>query len=149
MSLVGKIIDAFCPRCKLMLAHVVLSEMTGTVSRVECKTCGAQHLYRRRAAERKTGEKKTPAKPAWRSGVPSSERKPVGDTVMLWESKYQARNPETPIRAYDIHDAYVSREVIRHSVFGIGFVERVVSETRMQVLFKDAVKLMAMNMQKQ
>jgi len=145
VSLVGKIIDAYCTRCKLTLAHVVLSEMNGTVSQVECKTCGAQHLYRRGSTERKTGEKRKPATPSWRSGVSSSGRKPVGDTAMLWESKHQALEPETPIRPYDIHDAYVSREVIRHPVFGVGFVERVVSETRMQVLFKDAVKLMAMN----
>jgi len=145
VSLVGKIIDAYCTRCKLTLAHVVLSEMNGTVGRVECKTCGAQHLYRRGSPERKTGEKKTPAKPSWRSGVSSSGHKPLGDTAMLWESKHQALEPETPIRAYDIHDAYVSREVIRHPVFGIGFVERVVSETRAQILFKDGVKLMAMN----
>lgn len=146
MSLVGKIIDAYCTRCKLMLAHVVLSEMNGTVSRVECKTCGAQHLYRRGSTERKTGEKRKPTVPSWRSGASSTGRKLVGDTAMLWESKYQALDPETPIRAYDIHEEYVSPDVIRHPVFGIGFVERVVSETRMNVLFKDGVKLMAMNM---
>jgi len=36
-------------------------------------------------------------------------------------------------------------DVIQHPTFGLGFVEKIRSETSMKVLFRDAVKLMAMN----
>jgi hypothetical protein len=35
--------------------------------------------------------------------------------------------------------------VIQHQIFGLGFVEGILSTTRMDVLFCDTIKLMAMN----
>ena len=46
MSRVGENIDAHCLKCKLVLAHIVLYEVGGKVSKVKCKTCGAEHKYR-------------------------------------------------------------------------------------------------------
>lgn len=146
MSLVGKNIDAYCTKCKLLLTHIVLFEVDGVVSKVECKTCGSQHKYRRGASERKTGEKVVRRSTLLgRSGSAAAGRKPVNDAPMLWEVKNRDMSPEAPIRAYHMQDKYKSKEVIQHPTFGLGFVERVTSETRMNVLFKDAVKLMAMN----
>jgi hypothetical protein len=145
VSLVGKNIDAYCTKCKLLLTHIVLFEMDGVVSKVECKTCGSQHKYRRGASERKTGEKVKRSPLTGRTGSSSAGRKPVNDAPMLWEIKNRDANPEAPIREYRMQDKYKSKEMIQHPTFGLGFVERVTSETRMNVLFKDAVKLMAMN----
>jgi len=49
------------------------------------------------------------------------------------------------IKDYSIHNQYTTEDVINHSVFGLGFVERIVSDKSMDVLFHDSVKLMAMN----
>ena len=46
MSMVGRNIDAFCTRCGLTLAHIVLYEVGGAVQGVKCKTCGSEHRYR-------------------------------------------------------------------------------------------------------
>jgi hypothetical protein len=53
-------------------------------------------------------------------------------------------NPESPVKVYRVQDIYTSEEVIRHPLFGLGFIGRV-SDTSMEVLFKDAVRRMAMN----
>jgi len=132
-------------KCKLLMTHIVLSELDGVVSKVECKTCGAQHKYRRGAPERKTTDKVGRSKSSGRLGSSSAGRKPANDAPLLWELKNRDMNPEAPIREYHMEDKYKSKEVILHPTFGLGFVERVTSETRMNVLFKDAVKLMAMN----
>jgi hypothetical protein len=147
VSLVGKIIDAYCTKCKLMLAHVVLSEMSGTVGWVECKTCGAQYLFRRGIGEPKPGPKKRMPTLSRREESTPVRRNTTNETALLWENRYQGLDPETPILDYHIQDEYRSKDVIRHPVFGIGFVERIVSQTRVYVLFKDAVKLLAMNVQ--
>jgi len=49
------------------------------------------------------------------------------------------------VRAYDLQKSFQAGDVIRHPTFGIGFVERLLSETRMDVLFEDALRRMAMN----
>ncbi len=53
VSLVGKNIDAFCSRCQLTLAHIVLYEVGGVVRAVKCKTCGAEHRYHGPAPEKR------------------------------------------------------------------------------------------------
>ena len=46
MLSVGENIDAYCLKCKLVLAHLILFKVDGVVNRVKCKTCGAEHKYR-------------------------------------------------------------------------------------------------------
>ena len=39
-------VDAYCTRCKLDLAHRVISMVEDRVHKVECLTCAGHHLYR-------------------------------------------------------------------------------------------------------
>jgi hypothetical protein len=141
VSLVGKNIDAQCTKCKLLLAHVVMCEVGGAVSRVKCKTCGSEHKYR----VKKVQTKKTAVAPRSRLGKASASRQGVHESPIRWKHKCSEMNTELHAKSYRIQDTYGSKDVIRHPLFGLGFVERVISETRMDVLFKDTVKLMAMN----
>lgn len=145
MSLVGENIDAYCTKCKLILAHVVLYEIDGAVRGVKCKTCGSEHKYR----EKKVQTKSTRAVKSDRQEKPRKTapkgRKVSKVSSLQWELKFEEMDVESRAKNYHIQDTYSIDDVIRHPVFGIGFVIRVVSETRMEVLFKDSVKLMAMN----
>jgi hypothetical protein len=146
VSLVGKNIDAYCTKCKLLLTHVVLSEVDGVVSKVECKTCGSQHKYRKGVPGKKTAVKAARSTSSGRVRSSSTGRKKtVNEAALLWEVKSRDMQPDVLIRTYQMKDTYRSDEVILHPVFGLGFVEKVMSETRMQVLFKEEVKLMVMN----
>jgi len=143
MSVAGDDIDAYCTKCKLLLTHTVLSETGGIARNVQCKTCGSQHKYRRAPGERKaSGSVRAMLSERW--GLNTTGKQPVSAT-MLWEMKSQDMSSSVVIREYHMQDKYKSRDVIQHPMFGLGFVEKIRSETSMNVLFKDAVKLMAMN----
>jgi len=145
VSLVGENIDAHCTKCKLLLSHVVMYEVDGTVSRVKCKTCGSEHKYRGEKTRGKSNSVAPRSGQEKRGRTASASRKEVNESPIRWELKCSEMNAELPAKDYRIQDIYTLKDVIRHPVFGLGFVERVISETRMDVLFKDAVKLMAMN----
>src|SRR3989442_2095710 len=46
-AVVGKSVDSWCARCKLMLTHTIEAIVNGKITRTHCNTCGAQHAYRR------------------------------------------------------------------------------------------------------
>ena len=144
MSLVGRKIDAFCSRCRLTLAHVVLYEVAGAVRRVQCRTCGTQHGYRgarpaRRpeiSAERQRGVRGAfPARPA--PGRPADSRQ--------WEKRRTEAPPDAVIWDYRLTERYEKGDMIEHPQFGRGFVERIPTDTSMEVLFREGRKRMAMN----
>ncbi|MEE9911296.1 MAG: hypothetical protein K4571_06190 [Deltaproteobacteria bacterium] len=141
---VGDNIDAYCLKCKMVLAHVILFKVDGVVNRVKCKTCGAEHKYR----GVKAAVKKTEA--AARSPRPASSRKPASkaaanDAPLQWDLKSRNMPPQTPIKDYSIRENFKVNSVINHPVFGVGFVEKIVSDKSVSVLFHDAVRLMGMN----
>lgn len=144
MSRVGENIDAHCLKCKLVLAHVVLYEVNGAVSKVKCKTCGAEHKYRGvKPPAPKGAAKEKPVKERWtrtQTGKTSVDPAPI-----RWETQHRNLNPDTAVKPYRIQDLYQVGDVIQHSAFGLGFVEKIATYNRMDVLFQAGVKFLAMN----
>jgi len=145
MSLVGEIIEAHCTRCERLLAHVVLFEVNGVVSRVKCRTCGTEHKFR----GKKPVEKRTPA--TLKSRVSGVSKKPLsGKSVRMedlqrWQTKQGQLTVETAIRSYQMTETYRKGEIINHDSFGLGFIEKIIFDTQMDVLFQDGMKRMSMN----
>jgi hypothetical protein len=144
VSLVGKNIDAHCLKCKLVLAHIVMYEVGGVVSKVKCKTCGAEHKYR---GVKPPAKKSDPAVRTLRENRPrkAAAANVSSEAPRQWVIKHDQINMETSIKDYRMQGQYQTNDVIRHPVFGLGFVERIVSDKRMDVLFQNAIKPMAMN----
>ena len=40
-------VDSYCTKCKLDLAHRIIAMVGDQPKKVECRTCGSHHLYRR------------------------------------------------------------------------------------------------------
>jgi hypothetical protein len=145
MSLVGGNIDAYCLKCKLVLAHTILFKVKGAVDRVKCNTCGAEHKYRPAAPLPKVSTalvgstRKSPAKKT------TTVKAPVSDAPIQWDLRSRNMQAGADIKSYSIKASYQVRDVINHPVFGVGFVERVVTDKSVYVLFNDSVKLMGMN----
>jgi hypothetical protein len=138
-------IDAHCLKCKLVLAHIVLYEVDGAISKVKCKTCGAEHKYRGIKPPAKKGDAPraaSKAKPARTAAGGNA----VNPAPVQWEAHKNNMEPDTPVKVYRLQDHYQVKDVIQHAVFGLGFVERIVSEKRMDVLFHDAVRSLVMNL---
>ena len=149
MPSVGDNIDAYCLKCKLLLAHVVLFKVDGVVNRVKCKTCGAEHKYRPttgKAGKSEKGERTVVRKTASPKKTDTAKSKlSDGQAALQWDLKIRNRPPESPVREYSIRDIYKMNEVIHHPTFGVGFVEKILSDKSMSVLFNDSVKLLGMN----
>ena len=141
MSLVGKNIDAFCMRCQLTLAHIVLYEMWGAVRAVKCKTCGAEHRYHGPAPEKR---RSVPA--IRRSGTAPAVRprtvRPAD--ARQWEARNAAITQDVVVWDYKLTERYEKGDVITHPSFGRGFVESIMGDG-MEVLFGEGRKRMAMN----
>jgi len=135
-SLIGKDIEAYCTKCRLLLDHIIIVDLDNAVSRVKCKTCGSEHNYRSTVPSPKKRSVSTPS---------TKEKKVTNTAPALWESKKNDLKPNNPIKIYRTQDSFRSRDVIQHHVFGLGFVERILSDTRMEVLFSDSIKRMVMN----
>ena len=141
MSQVGRNIDAFCTRCQLTLAHIVLYEVGGRVGGVKCKTCGAEHRFRGPAPDK---GRSIPA--VRRSGpAPAARTRTVRPAdARQWEARNAAITPDVVIWDYRITERYEKGDVINHPTFGRGFVESI-SGDGMEVLFGAGRKRMAMN----
>jgi hypothetical protein len=141
VSLVGTNVDAFCSRCRLILAHIVLYEVGGVVRGVKCKTCGVEHRYHGPVPEK-------------RRFVPAVRRSGAGSAVQprtvrpadlrQWEARNAAMIQDTVIWDYKMTECYEKGDVILHPSFGRGFVESTTVDG-MEVLFVEGRKRMAMN----
>ncbi len=115
---VGQDLDAWCSRCGLTLAHVVVSKRGTRLHRLECKTCRTVHAYR-------TGPPKS-----GRSRAPKAPRKSAYDEQMEGRDR-SAALPYAPSGTYRRDD------LIRHSKFGVGLVTQLLDARTMTVLFPD------------
>ncbi len=144
MTSVGENIDAYCLKCKLVLSHVILFKVDGVVNRVKCRTCGAEHKYRgTMPAVKKTAAVLMPGAGRVKKSV--SAKVTVNDAPLQWDLKIHNVAPSTPMKNYSIKEIYKVNDMINHPVFGVGFVEKIVSDKSISVLFNDSVKLMGMN----
>jgi hypothetical protein len=142
---VGDNIDAYCLKCKLVLAHIILFKVAGTVSRVKCKTCGAEHKYRGTKAAAKKSDSPVRSSQTSVSRKSVTAKVTVNDSPIRWDLMSRNMQPGTQIKEYSLNDSYRVKDVINHTTFGVGFVEKVASDKSMYVLFSDSIKLLAMN----
>lgn len=113
-----------------------MSEINGLVSKVQCRTCGSVHKYR-------NGEKKA-SKP---KGEPTARTVTAksSEIQILWQKKKSAMLATADIVDYRVGGDYGTSVIVRHATFGLGFVERVLSKTRVEILFESGLKVMVMN----
>ncbi|MEI6608861.1 MAG: hypothetical protein WCO53_03850 [Deltaproteobacteria bacterium] len=146
MSVIGENIDAYCLKCKLMLAHVIMFKVEGDISKVKCNTCGAQHKYRAKMpAPKKSAVSRPPTLKETIAKRAAAAKVDANNAPMQWDIRNRSMDHAASVKDYSIHNQYRAKDVVNHHVFGLGFVERIVSDKSMDVLFSDAVKLMAMN----
>src|SRR5262245_24102774 len=108
---IGKDIDSWCTRCRMVLAHTVEAVVGGRVTRVHCNTCGGQHAYRARppgeGGERATRQRR------------SEGDRPAAKQVRDYASLLRGRDPASA-RAYALTERFADGELIRHPTFGLG-----------------------------
>jgi DNA-directed RNA polymerase subunit M/transcription elongation factor TFIIS len=144
-SLIGKDIEAHCTKCKSVLNHIILIDVNNIVSKVKCKTCGSEHKYRGpKSPKKKSSPSPNPYREKYVKLDPSIHKR-NSTAPAQWEHKKNEMKPNHLIKIYRTQDTFQLKDVIQHHAFGLGFVEQIISNTRMDVLFCDAIKRMVMN----
>lgn len=136
----GKNVDSWCTRCKMMLAHTVEAVVEGVPTRVHCNTCNAQHAYRPGPPGEKAAAPKKAAKASSsprRAAPRKSSKEPAGpaDYARLLE-RCDRSNP----RRYATNERFAASQVLEHPVFGTGIVLTERASDKIDVLFADGMR---------
>ena len=124
----GSDTDSYCTKCKLILEHIVVAMTGGVVVKVKCKTCGSTHRFKGMPAERTKSTK-----------MKGTAIKPVLTTQAQWEAAVGTANGNE--QPYDMTGSYRAGDIIVHSVFGKGIVQKTLFN-KCSILFRDKERLL-------
>lgn len=129
---VGKEILSHCSKCKLILAHIIVTMKSATeADKVQCKTCKSTHTFKDPSAPKK----KASIDRVIKNARVSSGRKATESVSELWT---KAMNKSTvSSKEYSTKDSFQTGDVINHPTFGQGIVEKLIDNNKIEVLFKD------------
>jgi hypothetical protein len=134
---VGSNVDAWCGKCKLVLAHTVEAMVGTTVKRVNCNTCSAQHMYKARppgsrsATKRKTSEKTASGRPQRVSNKRASDY-----------DKYMNGRDASGARRYSPKSLFVQNDLVQHPKFGLGVATAIKDGGKFEILFPDGPRVL-------
>lgn len=123
---VGKDVDSWCTKCKLVLAHTVEAVAKGRITRVHCNTCGGQHAYR--------------ANPPGTSSRSRTARESEPKTPN-YASLLKGRDP-SKARPYAMTERFALGDLVAHSTFGLGMVTALKDVNKIEVVFSDGPKVL-------
>ncbi|MEE4253749.1 MAG: hypothetical protein V2I50_06875 [Desulfuromusa sp.] len=127
----GDHITSKCTKCKDTTNHTIVAMVGDTVARVVCNTCGGTHNYRDARVKKAAPRSKTStAKPAKISKLEAN-----------WEAQINAADPASAT-PYNIKMVVNSGDLIQHPSFGLGCVVNTIKPNKMEVSFRDGIKLL-------
>jgi hypothetical protein len=130
----GGYIESWCTKCELELGHTIIAMVDNSPKRVKCNTCGGEHNYRAKPSEKSRTRPKSPSRKVRAQEINYNEhisRLTGGDL--------------SNAKTYSINGNFEKDDVIDHSQFGIGIVLSVIHINKIEILFKDASKLLIQN----
>lgn len=137
---VGKEILSQCNKCKLILAHIIVTMKDATdPDKVMCKTCKGTHSYKDPSAKKK----KATIDKVIKNHKVASGKKITQSVAEIWTQALSTS--QAPAVAYSIRTNYKKGDVISHPNFGDGIVERLIDSNKIEVLFKDEYKTLLHN----
>ena len=131
---VGSDIEAYCTKCKIVLAHAVVAMMGTKPRRVRCNTCNGEHNYRATKPVAKTASKKGEKK-----AKATTKR-----TRQSWSEVMQEASAK-PHKRYSMSGSFAEGDWIEHTTFGLGCVQSFIAPNKITVRFADATRLLVCN----
>jgi hypothetical protein len=130
---VGSDVEAYCPKCKGDTTHVVISKYEDEIRRVQCNPCGDVHSFRK---PRGDVEDDVPEPIAAKKRA--LMKKPSFD-------EFFAKHSDKNAKPYEFREHYHENVIVTHPKFGKGFVSEIVSDSKVEVTFKDAKRVLVHN----
>ncbi|WP_051822454.1 hypothetical protein [Desulfonatronum thiodismutans] len=143
----GSSVESACRKCKTVTDHHVVVMIDEKIGKVQCKVCGGQHAHRppkaapapKAAAQPKATADKKPRASAAKK--PAGPKKPSPEVLALWEGKVASTAP-ADVKPYAMTADFADGDVISHTVFGPGYVQRFIKPNMIEVLFEDGLKML-------
>ena len=127
----GKDIIAYCNKCKLRLAHVIVVMKNDDLpGKVTCKTCNDTHAYKDQPTTRK-------------KSVSALQAKKADAVLNRWEEAVE-KSDINPIK-YSPRTKFEVDQVLAHPTFGDGVVEKNIDGNKIEVIFKGQIKILVHN----
>ncbi|HXJ19594.1 MAG TPA: hypothetical protein VMT03_05115 [Polyangia bacterium] len=130
---VGSDVEAYCPKCKGDTTHVVISKYEDEIRRVQCNPCGDVHSFRK---PRGDVEDDVPE--------PIAAKKRAMMKKQTWE-EFFAKHSEKNAKPYEFREHYHENVIVTHPKFGTGFISEILSDSKAEVTFKDARRVLVHN----
>jgi hypothetical protein len=130
---VGSDVEAYCPKCKGDTTHVVISKYEDEIRRVQCNPCGDVHSFRK---PRGDVEDDVPE--------PIAAKKRAMMKKLTWE-EFFAKHSERNAKPYEFREHYHENVIVTHPKFGVGFVSEILSDSKAEITFKDARRVLVHN----
>ena len=145
----GSEIDAWCTKCRMDLMHRIVAMVQGAPKRVICLTCNSEHNYRGPKTEttasglqvraRSSGQGPKPTAAAQRVTLKAKAEKERADS---WASKTLGQAVDAFTR-YAMDKQFTEGELVLHSKFGEGYVDKVLDGAKISIMFRDGAKTLA------
>lgn len=129
----GTDVEAYCTKCKLVLAHTVVSMQGVKPRRVKCNTCGGEHNYRAEKPLPKAAPKK-----------PAKTKSPAKRTRQTWTEVMQEASGK-PHKTYSMTGNFAEGDWIEHRTFGLGCVQSFIAPNKITVRFTDSTRMLICN----
>ncbi len=129
----------FCPRCKRETENTITGFIGQKIRRVRCEVCKSEYNYHRiLALKKRMDEEGTAVRDK------DNEHLIQQQYYRIWEDLMLGRDPNSA-RQYSIKDKYFENDLLNHPVFGIGIVKSVMEDYKIEVVFKNGIKVLAHN----
>src|SRR4051812_39113627 len=130
---VGSDVEAYCPKCKGDTTHVVISKYEDEIRRVQCNPCGDVHSYRK---PRGDVEDDVPE--------PIAAKKRAMMKKLSWDEFFH-KHGEKHAKPYEFREHYHENVIVTHPKFGKGFVSEIMSDSKVEITFKDSRRVLVHN----
>jgi hypothetical protein len=133
---VGSDVEAYCTKCKIVLAHAIVAMQGAKPRRVRCNTCNGEHNFRAAKPVAKVAAAKKAGKPA--------KKTTTKKTRQSWEEVMQEASAK-PHKKYSMSGSFGEGDWIEHTTFGLGCVQTFVAPNKITVRFADSTRLLVCN----
>lgn len=125
---VGKDVLSYCGKCKLKLSHLIMAmNEKGGIAKCKCNTCGGVHAFREGPAKKRAS---------------TAGRRKKAEAIPLSVTWAEGLSKVEEMKPYSIRATFVVGDGITHPTFGDGFVDAIVDNSKISVVFKNDIKVL-------
>ncbi len=137
---VGKEILSLCNKCKLTLAHLIITlKEDKSVWKVKCKTCNTTHVFKDpnsvKPSKKKDGEEAV--------STPAEHKEVVSD---VWQEAMKKAGSE--VLKYSMTQKFQLGDIVEHPSFGKGVIDQLLDNNKIKVTFRTEIKVLMHNLKR-